>query len=273
MCTSAKMQKDRSIRKNKNNKSHSAHIEKYVVLFDLMNVVIKENYGEFAKRIGYARLAGYTFTHFKNPGFCCLDMLDAMSKHETQKPHIHITLKNRALPRCLIELQEGKKNATQVKDEIVQCIECLHMQNHFSSAKEKALMTDIMTLALDPQSTTWMMEPVKTTAQLVPKLKAAGHTVYLFANAPDELYTAVQKKYPHIIAQFDGIVISSQIKTAKPDPVIFNHLLTTHKLSPENCILIDDAQESVTAAKKLGMQAFVYDKKVEKNLKKCGVKI
>jgi hypothetical protein len=35
--------------------------------------------------------------------------------------------------------------------------------------------------------------------------------------------------------------------------------------------LIDDLQETVDAAQKLGLQAFVYDKNIAKKLKKCGV--
>ena len=245
--------------------------QKPVILFDLMNVLIKENQATFNKKIGYGTIASYTLTHWKHPGYRCLDMLEAMSKHETQKPHIHITLKQRTMPRCLIELQEGKKTALQTKNEILSMIDLLDNQKHFNSSKEKMLMTSIISTILDPEITSSMIEPIKQTIHLVQKLKSAGYTLYIFANAPDELYKAVQKKYPEIINLFDGSVISSQIKTAKPSTDMFNHLFTTHNLAPHNCILIDDLQETVSTAKQLGMQAFVCDKNVLKKLKQYGV--
>jgi len=246
--------------------------KKQVIIFDLMNVIIKENQAGFTKKIGYGNIASYMITHFKHPGYRCLDMLDAMSKHETQKPHIHLTLRKRTMPRCLIEFQEGKKTAQQTKEEILKTIELLDQQKHFSGKKEKALMINIMNTILDPAVTASMIEPIKPTVQLIQKLKSAGHTLYIFANAPNELYTATQKKYPDIINLFDSTIISSETKTVKPSTTMFNHLLTTHNLIPENCILIDDLQETVDAAQQLGMQAFVHDKNIASKLKKCGVK-
>jgi HAD superfamily hydrolase (TIGR01509 family) len=250
--------------------------EKKHIFFDLTNVLIKENQIEFAKTIGYSVLARYAITHFKSPGYRCLDMLDAMSKHTTQKPNLIITLKKRTLPRCLVELHEGKKTCMQVQKEIAQCIELLDTQKHFSSAKEKSLMINIMDIILNPTTTANMIEQVKPMVQLAEKLKSAGHTIYIFANAPSELYAAIEKKYPEIIQLFDNnVIISSQLKIAKPNPAIFKHLLTKYNLMPQNCILIDDLAETVAVAKKLGMQAFVYDKTstVIRQLKGCGMKL
>ncbi|HLC06913.1 MAG TPA: HAD-IA family hydrolase [Candidatus Babeliales bacterium] len=252
-----------------------ATCKKYTILFDLPNVLIKENQTGFSKKIGYGKLASYAITHWKNPGYRCLDMLAAMSALEEQKPHITITLKNRILPRCLVELQEGKKTCVQARMEITQCIELLDAKKHFSSVKEKKLMTTIMNLVLDPETIEAIIEPIKSTVQLAQKLKAAGHTIYIFANAPDELYTSLQKKYTDMINLFDGVVVSSQVKTAKPNDAIFKHLIEAHNINPQDCILIDDLAESVATAKKLGMQGIVYDKisHVTSKLKKCGVRL
>jgi HAD superfamily hydrolase (TIGR01509 family) len=249
--------------------------QKQIIIFDLTNVLIKENQIGFAKKIGYGTLASYTITHWKSPGYRCLDMLHAMSNHETQKPHITITLNKRIMPRCLVELQEGKKTCAQAKGEIAQCIELLDGKKFFSSSKEKILMGNIMNLILDPEAVESVIEPVKPTVHLVQKLKAAGYPVYLCANAPEELYATAKNKFPEIIELFDGIVISSQAKTVKPDAAIFNHLITTHNLNPTNCILIDDLEASAATARTLGMQAIVFDKisHVTNKLKKCGVTI
>jgi putative hydrolase of the HAD superfamily len=132
-----------------------------------------------------------------------------------------------------------------------------------------------MNLVLDPQTVTAMIEPVKSTVQLILKLKEAGHSVYCCGNAPEELYITAQQKFPDIIGHFDGIVISSHIKAVKPDESIFKYLLKTHNLNSANCIVIEDQEESAVTATRLGMQAIVCDKPshLASKLKKRGVRI
>ncbi|HSC25344.1 MAG TPA: HAD-IA family hydrolase [Candidatus Babeliales bacterium] len=251
--------------------SHQA--KKYVILFDLTNVLIKENQVGFAKKIGYGTLASYTLTHWKNPGHRCLDMLAAISKHETQKPHISITLKDRIMPRCIVELQEGKKTCAETKGELTQSIAQLDTEKFFSSIKEKNLMTTIINLILDPETVASVIEPIKPMIQLAQKLKNAGHKIYIVGNAAEELYAIVKNTYPDILKHFDGAVISSHIKIIKPNIAVFNHLCTAYNLDPKDCILIDDLEETAAAARQLGMQTIVHDKisHVIKKLKKCGV--
>lgn len=252
----------------------SESTDKKHIIFDLTNVLIKENQIGFAKQIGYATLANYTLTHWRSPGYRCLDMLAEMSKHESQKPHITITLESRIMPRCLVELQEGKKNCEETKKEIAQGIELLDYQKFFSSTKEKTLMTNIMNLILDPDAVASIIEPNKATVHLAQKLKNAGHHIYLCFNAPKELYEKSHHKFHDIMQLFDGIVVSSHINIVKPDEAIFNHLLTTYNLDPAHCILIDDLEVSAATARNLGMQAIVFDKAshVTNKLKKYGVK-
>lgn len=248
---------------------------KPIIIFDLFNVVFKENQSEFTKRIGYGKLASYMFSHWKNPGYRCLDMLEEMSKQNNQKPHCHITLQNRIMPRCLVELQEGKKRCEEVKREILHNIEMLDIQKYFSSAKEKNLMIHIMELVLNPDIAHNVIEPIKPTLQLIQQLKGKGHSVYLFANAPHELHEAMQKKYAHVLQLFDGILLSCYVQTVKPNSAIFDHLIQKHNLDPRNCILIDDLHETAVVAKELGMHAIVFQKvsQVKKELNKCGIRI
>src|SRR5437762_14211280 len=110
---------------------------------------------------------------------------------------------------------------------------------------------------------------------LAQKLKQKGHSLYLCANIPDEYYAVLQKKYPHILALFDGIVISSHIKRVKPDNAMFQHLITTHKLNPKECILIDNCKNNISTAESLGMRGVVYEKMsgVNQFLRKQGISL
>lgn len=54
----------------------------------------------------------------------------------------------------------------------------------------------------------------------------------------------------------DGMVVSYQTHTCKPDPAIYLHLLRTYQLIPQECIFFDDREENTTAAKALGIPSF-----------------
>jgi len=151
----------------------------------------------------------------------------------------------------------------------------LSMQKFFSSAKEKNLMTSIMELVLNPTVAENVIEPIKPTIQLIKQLKSNGYSVYLFANAPHELYTALQKKHASIIQLFDGTLFSCHTHMVKPNRSMFEHLIAHHNLNPKQCILIDDLPETAIVAKEFGMMPIIYRKhhQMKKELKKLGVRL
>src|SRR5579863_62061 len=221
--------------------------EKQSIIFDLINVLFKENQIGFAQKIGYGTLLSYTATHWKNPGYRCLDMLNAMSADDTQKPHVTITLNGRIMPRCIVELQEGKKNCQETKNEIMEAIELLDKNKFFGSTKEKNLMISIMNLMLDPRIIQEVTEPIKPMITLAQKLKSAGHRLYLCANIPPEFYAVLEKNHPTIIALFDGKALSFHINQVKPNSALVEHLIATHNLDSRNCIAIDNLESSLNA--------------------------
>jgi 2-haloacid dehalogenase len=57
---------------------------------------------------------------------------------------------------------------------------------------------------------------------------------------------------------FDGWVISGLEGVAKPDPAIFDLLLSRHGLDPARTAFIDDNPGNVAAARQLGVQAIRF---------------
>jgi HAD superfamily hydrolase (TIGR01509 family) len=246
------------------------HTTKPALIFDLINVLFKENYSGFAQRIGYSTLASYTLTHWKNPGNRCLDMLHHMSTNSHQRPSVALMVNDRQMPQSIVDLHGGIKNCHQAQQELAAAITALDQEKFFSSTKEKHLMLALITLMLTPDALEYITEPIIPMINLVQKMKAAGYKLYLCANIPQEFYEILHKKYPDIIALFDGIVISSHVKAVKPDILLFQHLLTTYHLNPTQCIIIDNSQESINAAQTLGMKGILYTKigQLHKDLKK-----
>ena len=58
---------------------------------------------------------------------------------------------------------------------------------------------------------------------------------------------------------FDGFLISAEEKLVKPDPAIFRRLCEKFGLLASECLFIDDLQENVDAAVRLGFHGYRFE--------------
>lgn len=88
-------------------------------------------------------------------------------------------------------------------------------------------------------------------------LKESGYKLYCITNFTPAGY---EQCYDCIsfIEEFDGCVFSFREGIAKPDPEIYRRLLKRYDLKPEECVFIDDTEENVFSAQKLGMAGIVF---------------
>ena len=56
----------------------------------------------------------------------------------------------------------------------------------------------------------------------------------------------------------DGIVISAEEKTVKPEAEIYQVLLKRYSLKADECFFIDDSPANIEAAAQIGMSGFVF---------------
>jgi 2-haloacid dehalogenase len=89
------------------------------------------------------------------------------------------------------------------------------------------------------------------TVEILRELKQRGYPLYGLSNWSSETFPRATQKYP-IFELFDDIILSGDVKLLKPDRAIFNLLLSKIGLSAYKCLLIDDSQPNIEAAKKLG---------------------
>ena len=93
--------------------------------------------------------------------------------------------------------------------------------------------------------------------ELIQDLKGKGVGVYGLTNWPAETFTEARRRF-RTLASIDNYVVSSSVKLAKPEPAIYQLLLSKYNLKPEECVFIDDRKDNVDAAKALGMSGIVY---------------
>ncbi|MCM1181016.1 MAG: HAD family phosphatase [Clostridium sp.] len=101
------------------------------------------------------------------------------------------------------------------------------------------------------------VEEYAYSAPLVRELKAKGYKVYLLSNYPLDMYRLHWPSF-EFYKLVDGYVVSAPEKIKKPDPAIYHLLCERFGLKAEECMFIDDRQENVDTAVKVGMEAAVF---------------
>lgn len=92
---------------------------------------------------------------------------------------------------------------------------------------------------------------------LVRALKGRGYGVYGLTNWSRETFPLVRDRYP-VFDLLDGIVVSGEEMTMKPDPALYRILLERYGLKGEECVFIDDNPRNAAAGEALGIRGLVF---------------
>lgn len=60
------------------------------------------------------------------------------------------------------------------------------------------------------------------------------------------------------MAKSSGRVVSAEVHCVKPEPKIYELLLEKYHLQPEETVFIDDLEDNLEAARKLGIQTIHF---------------
>ena len=119
-----------------------------------------------------------------------------------------------------------------------------------------------------------MVELYPYTMDWLKSYKDSGYKVYYLSNFSYKAETQCPGSLS-FIPMMDGGILSYKVKMTKPDPKIYELLLSTYGLKAEECIFIDDTLRNVEAAEKLGIHGvrFLSQKdaaaEVQKIIEKC----
>ncbi len=97
---------------------------------------------------------------------------------------------------------------------------------------------------------------IKGMRELINFYKAKGYQVALLSNVGSSHAGFLRDR-----GYYDGfspILLSCELGVDKPDPRIYQILLSRLQVAPENCIFIDDKKENVDAAIALGIDGIVF---------------
>ena len=100
------------------------------------------------------------------------------------------------------------------------------------------------------------MEPVEGALDFYAWVKEKGYDTYVLSNACNRFYGYFPKFYD--LDSFQGVVVSSDVKMIKPNPAIYEYILKTYDLKPEESLFIDDVEVNVKAAEEAGIKGFLF---------------
>jgi 2-haloacid dehalogenase len=100
-------------------------------------------------------------------------------------------------------------------------------------------------------------DAIEGTVEILRELHVAGVRVYALSNWSAETFPLARPRYP-FLERFDGILISGEVKLAKPDPRIFAALVERFRLEPGSTVFVDDSEGNVRAAETAGLLAIRF---------------
>jgi len=109
---------------------------------------------------------------------------------------------------------------------------------------------------------------------ILKKLKSKNYKLIALTNWSFETFPVAIRRFD-FLKLFDGIVVSGKIKMLKPFKNIYNYTINKYKLSPSECVFIDDRVSNVQGAINCGIKGihFQSSKQLIIELKKLNIEI
>ena len=103
-----------------------------------------------------------------------------------------------------------------------------------------------------------LREPIHETVEVVDALRKRGHRLYALTNWSAETFPVARERFA-FLNWFEDIVVSGEVKLAKPDPRIFELTIERCGLTPASTLFVDDMRPNVEAARGLGLHALHFE--------------
>lgn len=117
-------------------------------------------------------------------------------------------------------------------------------------------------------------EAIEESVALLDELRKSGYRVLALTNWSHETFPVALQRF-HFLHWFEGILVSGQEKIIKPDPAIFQLLISRYRVEPSRAVFIDDNIRNVAGAEQVGLKAlhFTNADKLRRDLRELGVHV
>ena len=117
-----------------------------------------------------------------------------------------------------------------------------------------------------------LREPIAESVAILDELRQHGRRLYALTNWSAETFPVARAKFD-FLHWFEDIVVSGEVKLAKPDPRIFALTIERCRLDPARTVFIDDSLRNVEAGSNAGLRAlhFTCPRKLRSDLVRFGL--
>jgi 2-haloacid dehalogenase len=99
-----------------------------------------------------------------------------------------------------------------------------------------------------------LRDAIHDTVAVLAELRERGHRMVALTNWSAETFPVARARFD-FLQWFEDIVVSGEVRLAKPDPRIFRLAIERNRLDPSRTLFIDDSLVNVEAARGTGLQA------------------
>jgi len=102
-----------------------------------------------------------------------------------------------------------------------------------------------------------MPGPIAGSVEILAELRARGTPLYLLSNFSAETFPPAFERFD-FLRWFRGMVISGEVGVIKPDPRIYEIMLTRFAIDPHRAVYIDDVAVNAEAAAGMGIHGIHF---------------
>ncbi|MEG1475845.1 MAG: HAD family phosphatase [Longicatena sp.] len=122
---------------------------------------------------------------------------------------------------------------------------------------EKAYPNEIEDIKVILHDWLHLLQPMHSSLSYMKALKAEGYKLFILSNISKDSADYL-KATQSFFLDVEGYVLSYEEKLNKPSEQIYKTLCTRYLLEPHETIFMDDKEENVLSAKKLGIHGVVF---------------
>lgn len=142
--------------------------------------------------------------------------------------------------------------------------------NYFSKLAEKYNQDERKLREVFTTSFERSFKPMQGMDELLVELKGKGYRLAVLSDT-STIFDAIRRKFD-IYKHFEKVFLSYEAGYLKPSPQIYKVAMDYFRLEPDNFFFIDDQEKNTDAARRLGMQAVVFEstEKLRNDIAKLG---
>ena len=99
--------------------------------------------------------------------------------------------------------------------------------------------------------------PIEGSLEILRMVKKAGYAVFGLSNWSLETFPQTSSKYD-FFTLLDDYMLSGEVKSVKPDPLIFTLALNKFQRQARECVFIDDSPANIATADSLGFTCILF---------------